>query len=436
MRIFHSVIAISFVIALAPHFTAAQKFGKYDRQRGQEMLRMIKRDIEKHYYDPKFRGIDIDARFAEAHERLKTAESNGQVMGIIAQVLVEFQDSHTRFIPPPRTNRTEYGWKVKVIGDSAFVTAVKPGSDAEKKGLRVGDRITAVDNTIVGRDNLSLMKYLYYALRPQPGMRLAFVRPGTEAEQELIVEAHVASGGRVLNLTGDDIWEYIREIENESHLNRHRYISIGKEVFIWRMPGFDMTERQVDDAMARASKYPAMIFDLRGNGGGSVKMFNRLVGNLFDRDIKVADWVGRKKFDPQIAKTRGGNIYKGEVIVLIDAESASASELFARVMQLEKRGRVLGDRSAGSVMVSRYYSHKVGLDVVSFYGANVTMADLIMADGVSLENTGVTPDQLLLPTGDDLAAGRDPVLARAVEMLGGKLTSEDAGKMFPVEWRR
>jgi carboxyl-terminal processing protease len=179
-----------------------------------------------------------------------------------------------------------------------------------------------------------------------------------------------------------------------------------------------------------------MIFDLRGNGGGSVKMFNRLVGNLFDRDIKVADWVGRKKFDPQIAKTRGGNIYKGEVIVLIDAESASASELFARVMQLEKRGRVLGDRSAGSVMVSRYYSHKVGLDVVSFYGANVTMADLIMADGVSLENTGVTPDQLLLPTGDDLAAGRDPVLARAVEMLGGKLTSEDAGKMFPVEWRR
>ena len=437
MRYFQFVIALAFLAAFASQSTLAQQFTKFDRERGQVMLKGVKSDIEKNYYDPKYRGMDLDARFAEANEQLKTAESNGQVMGIIARVLMEFQDSHTRFLPPQRANRTEYGWKVKLIGDHAYVTAVKPGSDAEKKGLKVGDRITAIDNTVINRDTLPVMKYLYYALRPQPGMRVAFVRPGAQQEQEIVVEANISRGKRVMNLTGgNDIWDYIRELENESHLNRHHYKGFDDGPFIWKMPGFDMAEHQVDDMMGKAAKHPAIIFDLRSNGGGAVRTLNRLIGNIFDRDIKVADWAGRKKFDPHIAKTRGGNAYKGEVIVLIDAESGSASELFARVMQLEKRGRVLGDRSSGKVMVSRYFPRQVGIDVVAFYGASVTIADVIMTDGASLENTGVIPDMVVLPTGEDLAAGRDPVMSKAFELLGFKLPAEEAGKLFPIEWER
>ena len=119
---------------------------------------------------------------------------------------------------------------------------------------------------------------------------------------------------------------------------------------------------------------------------------------------------------------------------MVDSGSASCSELLARVVQLEHWGTVIGDRSAAAVMEARYYPQSMGAETKIFFGIQVTSANLIMSDGKSLEKIGVTPDELLLPTADDLASGRDPVLTRAVELSGGKLDAGAAGKMFPFEW--
>jgi len=127
--------------------------------------------------------------------------------------------------------------------------------------------------------------------------------------------------------------------------------------------------------------------------------------------------------------------FTGRIIVLIDSESASASEVTARVLQLEKRATVIGDRSAGAVMTSRIFSHTLGGELggvvsVAFWATSITVGDVRMSDGQSLENVGVTPDEVLLPTAADLAANRDPVLARAITVLGGSMTPEEAGRFY------
>ena len=85
-------------------------------------------------------------------------------------------------------------------------------------------------------------------------------------------------------------------------------------------------------------------------------------------------------------------------------------------------------------MEAKYYGEAPGADSHIFYGFSVTEANLIMSDGKSLEKVGVVPDELVLPSSADLAAGRDPVLARAAELAGVKLDPGEAGKMLPFEW--
>jgi C-terminal processing protease CtpA/Prc len=417
------------------HSVLAQPDLNFQRERGRAMLKTIKDDLKKNYYDPGFRGMDIEARFLTADGKIKEAESVGQVFGIIAQTLIDLNDSHTFFMPPSRANRTEYGWQMQAIGDKIFVSAIKPGSDAEKKGLKTGDQVLLVNGFQPVREELWKMIYMFYTLRPQPGLRLVVQSPEGEQRQVDVV-ANIRQGKLVTDLTGQDMWDVVREAEAEDRLNRQRYMEIGDNLLIWKMPSFAITEGEVDGLMGKARKRETLILDLRGNPGGYVKTLEWFTGYFFDKEIKIADLKGRKEMKPQMAKPHGGSNFKGKLIVLVDSKSGSAAEIFARVVQLEKRGMVIGDRTSGAVMQSRVFDHQMGMDTVIFYGASITNADVIMADGKSLEGVGVTPDELLLPAAADLAAKRDPVLSRAAAMAGAQLPADKAGAMFPIEWRR
>jgi C-terminal processing protease CtpA/Prc len=412
-----------------------QGFANFSQGDGRAVLKVIRKDIEKKYYDSTFRGIDLEAHFEKAKHKIDSASSTGQVIGIIAQALLDFGDTHTFFYPPRRTARVEYGWQMQMIGDTCHVVAVQPGSDAEAKGLKVGDKVHLVSEWQPTRENLGIIEYAYYTLRPQPGMRLVVQGPDRRGRQ-LDVMARVTQGRRVHDLTqGEDYWWLTRDDESEARLYRHRYHEMDDDLLIWQMPVWDMSAREVRNTMNRARRFKALILDLRGNGGGLVSMLEELTGYFYDRDIEIADLEGRKKMKPLLAKTQGKRVFTGRLVVLVDSRSGSASELFARLVQLEGRGIVIGDRTAGGVMQSRVYRHQVGVNRVAPYAVSITDADMIMSDGKSLEHVGVRPDELFLPTMEDLASGRDPVLARAALHTGIELGPEEAGTLFPIEWR-
>lgn len=161
---------------------------------------------------------------------------------------------------------------------------------------------------------------------------------------------------------------------------RARSAELGDQILVLKLPAFDFTSIEVGEMIAKARKHQALIVDLRGNSGGSVETLRYLIGGVFDKEVKIADRVGRKESKPEIAKP-AREPFTGKIVVLVDNRSASASELFARVMQIEKRGTVISDHTSGSVMESRHFNEQVGADVASYFGVSVTEADLIMTDG-------------------------------------------------------
>lgn len=435
-RVRRLALAAALCLSAAP-LSGAQELGRFERERAIVMLNNIKGELKKNYYDPTYRGMDVEARFKAAEEKIKQATSIGQAFGAIAQALLDLNDSHTSFDPPTLGVRAEYGWEVQMIGDRPYVVAVKPRSDAEKQGLKPGDLVLSVDNFRPTRKELWKMLYYYNVLSPRKGLRLVVQSPGGEPRQ-LDVAARMETSKRVYNLTGAgssniDINEVLRRASDSSRMLRHR-LQRGAGVVIWKMPIFGDPEA-VEQIMNNEVKGAgALILDLRGNPGGRIDTLERLAGYFFDDKKKIADRKGRRDQKPMAAKKTGAP-FTGKLVVLIDSQSASCSEMFARLVQLEKRGTVVGDVSQGAVMQSLYHGLQVGQDTVVFYGASITDADVIMPDGKSLEHVGVVPDELLLPTAEDLANKRDPVLARAASLLGFQLDPAKAGAMFPFEWR-
>lgn len=408
---------------------AAQGLDRIEKGRMKDMLSNIKAQIKKHYYDPNFRGIDLDARFKKAEERLDQVTSVGQAFAVIAQTLIEFDDSHLFFVPPSTNLAVEYGWRMQMFGDKCFVTSVRPKSEAANF-LNPGDQILSIEGFRPTRKEFWKMQYYYNVLSKRDKLKLQIVPAGTNEPKEVEVKALIKKLPNVI--TYQSYFRLYDGYYNEENY-KHRFVSIGNTM-VWRMPAFDFEPSDVDFLIEKVKNGKSLVLDLRGNGGGYVKTLERLAGFFFDKDVKIADVKGRKESEPLMAKTRGNAVYKGDVVVLVDARSGSAAEIFARLIQMEKRGRVLGDVSSGSVMQSMNHETQMGTMNAVFYSVSVTNADVIMTDGKSLEHVGVLPDELILPTGDDLKMGRDPVMVRAVEMLGGKISAEAAGKLFPYFW--
>lgn len=434
-RVLLAAIYVVLLITTVP--AQEKKAGSNDIARGLKMLGAIKSAIKENYYDPAFHGVDVEARFKETEERIKRADSNGQIYGFIALLLMNFNDSHTYFIPPDRVARIEYGWRMEMIGDSCYVTAVEPGSDAEAKGLKRGDHLLFIDEMKPTRSEFWKIQYLISGLRPMKHLQIVAQSPG-DGPRQLDIESKML-GRYKWEEEGDDKKDE-KDKPTKYGPGEQPYAELGDDLMIWKLPSFETDESNLDAMMKRARKHKALVIDLRGNGGGYEEAMLRLIGYFVKEDKSLGEMVRRKERRSLTAKSRGDACFAGKLVVLTDSRSASASEVFARVIQLEGRGTIIGDRSAGAVMRGMMRVFPVSLTAYqsdpTYFALSVTDADLLMADGKSLEGAGVTPDELLLPSPEDMAAGRDPVLARAAALAGVTLEPDKAGALFPVKWRK
>jgi len=84
---------------------------------------------------------------------------------------------------------------------------------------------------------------------------------------------------------------------------------------------------------------------------------------------------------------------------------------------------------AAGPVAAQTFGHLAGQERASNYATSVADATVTLSDGGTLEGEGVTPDELLLPSSQDITAGRDPVLSRAAALVGVAITAEEAGRL-------
>lgn len=429
---------ISFAIAVAGSIAASNSFlgqaqqqiTALDRGLAELMLSHVHETLKQNYYDTAFHGINIDERFKNYVQQIKSAKSIQAAYRLIEAYLSGLDDSHTIFIPPPNSNRVTYGFRLKIIGDQCFITDLRPGTDAAQK-LRPGDQVVTLDGYTLNRQDLWQLEYYLYRLPPRLTSDFTLRdRSGSVRQEKVTADIQERHAFKDLDF-GLGLGRL--EMEGWQHMMRSKSVEQG-DVFFWKFASFEEGEGSISHMLAQARKHKALVLDLRGNGGGLESNLVFLLSNFFDHDVTIGRKIMRKERKELEAKSGGHGVFAGQLIVLVDSRSASAAELFARIVQLEHRGSVVGDRSAGSVMSARFFPLKVGTNLVTPYGVEITVADLVMSDGKSLEKLGVTPDINLLPSAADLAAERDPVLARAAELAGAKMDAAAAGRMFPYEW--
>jgi hypothetical protein len=208
---------------------AQQTMNSEDMGRARQMLRDARDAVKKHYYDPKYHGVDLDARYQQFDERIKASPDLNNGLRMVAAFLSGLKDSHTFFDPPTRPYRLDCGFRMELLGDSAFISRVRPGTDADSK-VHAGDQVMGYDAYTVNRVDFQDLSYTYNALMPQMKTQLDLRDPDGNTRR-VLVDSKMKQGKKTLDFTAEgdenDVWQYIRSEENEDHVVRQRYVEMG-----------------------------------------------------------------------------------------------------------------------------------------------------------------------------------------------------------------
>jgi C-terminal processing protease CtpA/Prc len=407
-----------------------------EREKMKMVLNVVSKEVAKNFYDADMKGLDWKALTDQAKQKIENAQSVTDMMRAIFILVDKLHDSHTRFLPPNRNISYRFGFNAKPIGNEIHVYEVQEKGAAEEAGIKVGDRILAVNGFRADRSVYDLMMWDFKVISNVPFLELK-VQTDEEAPRVIRLEAKKKVEPVVLDFTGQrgDIWDLIREWGAEQPLWHYRAFKDGigyVQIRAFNYEGEDFFVGLIDKTEAKR----AVVLDLRSNGGGALDTLKAFAGNFEGDQVVMGDLKGRKKDEQLVVKPRRPH-YDMPMYILIDSETGSAAEMFARHFQLRKKAVIVGDHSSARVTASMYYSERIGTDQIVPFGVQVGMARIVFPDGSELEKNGVTPDMPCTPTGKEMREERDVCLWKAVAMAREKLalpldTSVTEGKPSDV----
>jgi carboxyl-terminal processing protease len=154
-----------------------------------------------------------------------------------------------------------------------------------------------------------------------------------------------------------------------------------------------------------------LVLDLRNNGGGLLDSAIDVTSEFISSEVIAYEKYGDGREQVFKAK-RGGLATEIPLVVLVNEGSASASEILAGAVQDLNRGKLVGTITYGKGSV------QVWTNLVDDNGAiRVTVARWATPDGRTIQDVGLTPDVVVEMTDEDIQAGKDPQLDKAVELL-------------------
>ncbi len=258
----------------------------------------------------------------------------------IEQLLANL-DPHSVYMPYKKNNREEenlkgefagVGVKFIILHDTLFVTNVIDNGPAFKAGLKNGDMIVKIDTTEVAGVNLQNEEVMNL-LKGIPNTKvIVSVKRGNEILSKTIKRGIIPIKSVTASFMLSDTVGYIKLV---------RFSETSAQEF------FYASKKLLSQGMKK------LVFDLRGNGGGYLQIAEQIVDEFLENG-KLIVYTKEKDGKKNSAFSTANGILKDiELAVLIDSESASASEIVAGAIQDNDRGTIYGRRSFGKGLVQK-----------------------------------------------------------------------------------
>lgn len=278
------------------------------------------------------------------------------------------------------------GVELSLRNEHITVVRVLADNPGEKAGMAVGDVITNVNDTPVTA--AMALNDVVLKIRGDVGTTVKIiVARGTDTKDFTITRANVT--------------------------NPSVYAKVTNGIGIMTITRFDDQTGQLAQAAARSFKnqnVTSVILDLRGNGGGYLTAAQEVASLWLNNKTVVTERTNGKITDD--LKSGTDPILTGlPTTVLVNASSASASEITAGALQDNGVAKLVGVTTFGKGSVQKL------IDLPGGAQLKVTIAKWYTPKGKNISKEGITPDKVVTISADDINAGRDPQLDAAKALL-------------------